>query len=44
MKNEEKELKEKIIQKEHEPLDLKEKLPERVEEPSKNLSKMYRKK
>lgn len=44
MKNEEKEMKEKLIQKEHEPIDQKEKLPKRFEETSKNLSKMHRKK
>jgi len=44
MKNEEKELKEKVRQQEPEPLDQKEKLPRRFEDTSKNLSKMHRKK
>jgi len=44
MKKEEKELKEEVIQNEHEPLDQKEKLPKRSEETSKNLAKMHRKK
>ena len=44
MKNDEKELKERVVQKEHEPLDPKEKLPERFEGTSKKLSKIHRKK